>query len=121
MSALSPAQEQSASSQLKLLRELPSGTRRYFTRFLPLPTFISTAIYDKTPDATKPRVLPLNEILALAFNEFAARDLNAVEDHEDQEDEMPSTGRWCGGFFQHLPNRDMASKVAERHSNSRLK
>jgi len=99
-----------------MLRELPYGRVRFVSEFSPLSKFIDLKIYDKTPDATQARALPLNELLALAFNELA---VEAHSTHEDDcgtntEDSGHGAGARRAGFFQHLPNRDMASKVAER-------
>ena len=95
------------------LRELPHSSLRFFCSFTPLQKFINLKINDKTPDATKPRLLPVNELLALALNELAAS-WNSVS-----EDAPASTIAGGGGFFQHLPNRNSASKATERHTSSK--
>jgi len=66
----------------------------------PFNDFLRLVVTDKTPDATKGRDLPFNELLALALNELAAA-------------KVDGPARSFGGFFQYLPVRNSADKVQE--------
>jgi hypothetical protein len=73
---------------------------------LPFNQFLRLVVTDKTPDATKGRDLPFNEVLALTLNELAAANLTGDAIYGCDE-------KTCGGFFQHLPVRNSADKVQE--------